>query len=152
MKKVGATGILLEYEDHFPYYGELSSIRNQHHYTQHELQQIVKLIQENELTMIPYIQTYGRMEFILKLKEFAHLRENRKHFQVITPCLNETYDKVIFRMIDQMLEMHGDNFEYIHIGCDEVNFFNEHEACNANLNGTSAPSLAHLNTIQDFFI
>jgi hypothetical protein len=143
LKKVGASGLLIEYEDYFPYSNDLESIKNQNHYTKQEMSQLFALLKESQLKLIPLIQTYGHMEFVLKLKEFAYLREAKQHYQVITPCLNDTYDKVIFKMIDQILELHPEELEYIHIGCDEVYHVNVNSACK-NLN--------FLNTIQDFFI
>jgi hypothetical protein len=144
IKKAGATGVLIEYEDFFPYKSELETIRNQNHYTNQELLQIFNLLGEHKLSLIPLIQTYGHLEFVLKLKQFANLRENSKHYQVITPCSNETYEKVLFRLIDQILEVHPDSLEYIHIGCDEVYHINVNPDCKLNYPG--------LRTVQDFFI
>ena len=141
-KSIGATGVLLEYEDFFPYDKDLESIANQNHYTQSELSQIFALIKEHKLMLIPLIQTYGHLEYVLKLKQYASLREDAKHFNVITPCLNDTYEKVVFRMIDQILYLHPADMQYLHIGCDEVYFVNKNPAC-ATMN---------LHTVQDFFI
>lgn len=143
IKSLGATGVIVEYEDFFPYQNELETIRNQNHYTSTELNKIFQLISENKLTLIPLIQTYGHLEFVLKLKQFAHLREASQHYQVVSPCLNETYDKLLFKMIDQIIDSHPDNLEYIHIGCDEVYHVNVNPACKAQQN---------LKTVQDFFI
>lgn len=143
VKKSGATGLLIEYEDFFPYSNDLESITNQNHYTNGELSQILQLLKEAKLSVIPLVQTYGHLEFVLKLKQFASLREADQHFQVITPCNNDTYDKVIFRMLDQIIESHPDDMQYIHIGCDEVYHINVNPTCK---------SLTHLKTEQDFFI
>ena len=143
LKQIGATGLLIEYEDFFPYKNDLEPIANQNHYTNAELEQIFNLIKSNEMIIVPLIQTYGHLEFVLKLKQYAHLREDEKHFNVITPCLNDTYDTVLYKLIDQMLDTHAEqNIEYIHIGCDEVYFVNKHAACR-NLN---------LSSVEDFFI
>lgn len=142
LKKVGATGLLVEYEDFFPYEGDLESVKNQNHYTKSELDQLFDLIKANELKLIPLVQTYGHLEYVLKLKQYAYLREAKEHFNVITPCLNDTYEKVVFRMMDQILEMHPETLEYIHIGCDEVYFVNRHPDC----------SITKMRSVQDFFI
>ena len=145
IKKLGATGILIEYEDFFPYENELEAIKNQNHYTKQELNLLFDIIIENKLKIIPLMQSYGHLEFVLKLKQFAHLREHKSHFQVITPCLTDTYVKVLFKMIDQILSVHPENVEYLHIGCDEVYHINVNPAC-------SSGSLSHLKTTEDFFI
>ncbi|RNA40912.1 Hexosaminidase D [Brachionus plicatilis] len=143
MKKSGATGVIIEYEDFFPYKDDLESVTNQNHYTNQELKQIFDLLKQNQMSLIPLIQTYGHMEFVLKLKQFSHLRESPEHYQVITPCLNESYSKVLYKMIDQILEIHPEELEYIHIGCDEVFFINQNDACK---------KMPHLQTTKDFFI
>lgn len=143
MKKSGATGVIIEYEDFFPYKDDLESITNQNHYTNQELKQIFDLLKQNQMSLIPLIQAYGHMEFVLKIKEFAHLRESPEHYQVITPCLNESYGKVLFKMIDQILDSHPEELEYIHIGCDEVFFINQNAACK---------KMPHLQSTKDFFI
>jgi hypothetical protein len=141
-KSVGATGVLIEYEDFFPYQNELEGIRNQNHYTHSEIKQLFELLTANKMEIIPLIQTYGHIEFVLKLKQFAYLREDSKHFNVITPCHNDTYEKVVFRMIDQILDIHPEDMSYIHIGCDEVYFVGLHAGCKS----------MGLNSIQDYFI
>ena len=143
IKKSGATGLLIEYEDFFPYSNDLESITNQNHYTNQELAQIFQLLKEYKLSVIPLVQTYGHLEFVLKLKQYANLREAHQHFQVITPCNNDTYDKVIFKMLDQIIESHPDDMEYIHIGCDEVYHINVNPACK---------TMTDLKSEQDFFI
>ena len=146
IKKLGATGVLIEYEDFFPYESDLDVIKNQNHYTKQELNLLFDIISENELKLIPLIQTYGHLEFVLKLKQFAYLRENKLHFQVITPCLADTYEKVLFRMIDQILDSHPKTLDYLHIGCDEVYHINTNPSC------ANSASLSHLKTTEDFFI
>lgn len=143
MKDAGATGVLIEYEDFFPYSSDLESVKNQNHYTNQELTQIFKLLKDYHLTVIPLVQTFGHLEFVLKLKQFAYLRESKQHFQVITPCLNDTYDKVLYKMLDQIIDAHPEDLEYIHIGCDEVYFMNVHPECK-NLDFTTSK--------QDIFI
>lgn len=128
-KRIGATGVLIEYEDFFPYEIDLESIRNQNHYTKQEINQIMKLLKDSNLDVIPLVQTYGHLEFVLKLKQFSHLREDKKHFSAISPCLEDSYEKLLYPMIDQVLENHPEDIGYIHIGCDEVYLMNKNAAC-----------------------
>jgi hypothetical protein len=91
VKKQGATGILLEYEDTFPFTGKLAEAKHGHAYTLEDIKMIRDLIKENGLTLMPLVQTYGHLEWLLKIKSFAHLREDARFPQVITPCLEESY-------------------------------------------------------------
>ena len=91
LKKHGASGLLLEYEDMFPFTGRLAEAKHGHAYTLEDILMIKTLAKENNLTIMPLIQTYGHLEWLLKVKPFAHLREDQNYPQVISPCLNETY-------------------------------------------------------------
>ncbi len=43
------------------------------------------------MEIIPLIQTFGHLEWILKLQEFESYRDDRNYPLVISPCLNATY-------------------------------------------------------------
>jgi hexosaminidase len=58
------------------------------------------------------------LEFVLKLEEFAPLREVPRYMQVLCPTNNES-QVVINDMIDQVMSLHP-NIKYFHIGSDEV--------------------------------
>ncbi len=91
LKEFGATGILLEYEDTFPFEGKLSEAKNGRAYTLNDIKMIKEIAKKSNLYIIPLVQTYGHLEWMLKVKAFAHLRESNQFPQVISPCLNETY-------------------------------------------------------------
>ena len=127
IKQFGATGILLEYEDMFPFEGNLAQAKNGNAYSAEDVNMIIKLAKDNGLKIIPLVQTYGHLEWLLKVEKFAHLREVSEYPQVITPCLEESY-QVIFEMIDQVIKYHSDITEF-HVGCDEVYYKLVHEKC-----------------------
>ncbi len=82
LSKLGATGLLIEYEDMFPYWGPLEIISAKNAYSQETVAKINKLAKENNLEIIPLIQTFGHMEFALKGAEHSHLREVPEQPQV----------------------------------------------------------------------
>lgn len=119
LRQAGANGILLEYEDTFPYAGEL--LRHavaDNAYSLSEIEDIKRLAKENGLEIIPLVQTLGHLEFFLKLEHYRHLREMDEFPQAICPSRNDTYE-LLTNMIDQMLIAHPDS-KWLHIGCDEV--------------------------------
>ena len=59
-----------------------------------EIQFIKKQAEANNLYVIPLVQTYGHLEWVLKLKKFAHLRDSAEFPQVITQCLEESYELI----------------------------------------------------------
>jgi hypothetical protein len=97
LKQLGATGLLIEYEDMFPFTDRLSIIKHGLAYTKDNIHRILQLALRNGLKVMPLLQVYGHLEYVLKLKEFMHLREDSRYPQVITPCLEESY-KLLFGM------------------------------------------------------
>lgn len=118
LASLGATGLLLEYEDMFPYTGKIRNISASNCYTKQDVDTINKLAMKSNLAIIPLVQTFGHLEFLLKLAEFSHLREVPEYPQVICPTHEETLD-VIVDMLDQILIAHPQT-KLIHIGADEV--------------------------------
>ena len=82
MAKLGATGLLVEYEDMFPYSGRLATLAASNAYTVEEIVKLNSLAKENRLEVIPLVQTFGHLEFLLKYHENIHLREVPEQPQV----------------------------------------------------------------------
>ncbi|KAF7269591.1 hypothetical protein GWI33_017368 [Rhynchophorus ferrugineus] len=130
-KNVGATGLLIEYEDMFPYSGILKSISAKNAYTVEEVKGILKFAEDLHLEVIPLIQTFGHMEFALKHKDFAHIREVPESPQALCPSRNASLD-LVRELVSQILDMHPSS-NYLHIGCDEVFEMGECEVCRTEL-------------------
>ncbi|KAI4486939.1 hypothetical protein M0802_012196 [Mischocyttarus mexicanus] len=118
LRKLGATGILIEYEDMFPFDGKIRDISAYNCYNKNDLSIIQSLAEENNLIVIPLIQTFGHLEFILKLDNYKEYREVPRYPQVVCPTYNKTM-QLIHEMIDQVVAAHP-NMKYLHIGADEV--------------------------------
>jgi hypothetical protein len=61
LKKLGATGILLEYEDTFPYTGELQVISAGNAYNRNDIVKLNAAAEANGLEIIPLVQTFGHL-------------------------------------------------------------------------------------------
>ena len=59
LRKWGAQGICMEYEDVFPFEGLLASVKHQQAYTKVEIEKINQLAEANHLDVMPLLQTYG---------------------------------------------------------------------------------------------
>lgn len=101
IRKFGGTGLLLEWEDMFPWSGKLASLAAGNAYTKADVKEIIKMAAANELEVIPLIQTFGHVEFALKLPDFAHLREVQESPQALCPSYNAS-TRFVEQMIDQV--------------------------------------------------
>lgn len=101
IKEYGATGILLEWEDMFPWEDNLRHIAASNAFTRKEAKEILNLARKSKLDVIPAIQTFGHLEFTLKNAEFAHLREVPESPQSLCPSLNASIELVL-EMVDQV--------------------------------------------------
>lgn len=127
LSQLGVTGLLLEYEDMFPYSGRLENISALNAYSVEDVSIINKLAKENHLRIIPLIQIFGHMEFILKLADFKDLREVPSYPEVICPTHKDTAFLLV-TMIQQIVKAHPDS-EMIHIGTDEVEYVGHCKRC-----------------------
>ncbi|KHJ97002.1 hypothetical protein OESDEN_03022 [Oesophagostomum dentatum] len=60
----------------FPYSGNLTQVRRSDSYDVSDIAKINELAARNRLEIIPLVQTFGHMEFVLKHSAFFELREN----------------------------------------------------------------------------
>ena len=102
IKDAGATGVLLEYEDMFPFYGKLNVISASNHYNASDIVNLINTCHHIGLEVIPLVQTFGHMEFILKHKQFSHLRDTSEMPESICACHEEGMN-LITDYIDQVI-------------------------------------------------
>ena len=117
-KSLGADGLLIEYEDMFPWSGELKLLASPNAYSKEQIEKMLKLAKSLKMKVIPLIQTFGHLEFVLKHKEFAKFRADKDITGLVCPINNGSVP-LIKTLIDQIVEMHPRS-EWIHLGGDEV--------------------------------
>ena len=126
-KELGATGVLLEWEDMFPWTGALQVVAASNHYSRKEVKELLEHCASLGLEVIPLVQTFGHLEFVLKHKEFAHLRDVAEMPESVCPCHNDTMS-LVREIIDQVMALHAGALR-LHIGCDEVFHLGECGQC-----------------------
>eukprot|EP01138_Halocafeteria_seosinensis_P010248 gb/GECG01010466.1/.p1 GENE.gb/GECG01010466.1/~~gb/GECG01010466.1/.p1 ORF type:complete len:777 (+),score=84.93 gb/GECG01010466.1/:1-2331(+) len=150
LKQWGCTGLVIEWEDMLPYTGALRCVRNVEHYTKEEVKCILKSAHNAGLDIIPLVQTFGHLEYVLKYPQFAHLREEPDNHMDLCPLAeddNSTQEgeeedatlsldlsvvgakksqaaaSMLRDLISQVIQMHKDAdvpITHVHIGGDEV--------------------------------
>jgi len=123
LKKWGATGLLVEWEDMFPWAGDLSILARPGHYSLLMVGELLRAAELNTLDVVPLIQTFGHMEFVLKHEQFKHLREMEMFPNSMRPVAVDSEEgnvrKLVTEMLRQVVSAHT-NLTTLHIGCDEV--------------------------------
>ncbi|WKY09596.1 hypothetical protein Q1695_002170 [Nippostrongylus brasiliensis] len=116
----GATGILLEWEEMFPWSGQLAAARSSDAYSMSDVRTILKTAKSLNLDIIPLMQTFGHLEWILKLKQFRKYRENDAYPQVL--CLGDEEGVALVKdALNQVIDVHKEfGIKYFHIGADEA--------------------------------
>ncbi|GBP32458.1 Hexosaminidase D [Eumeta japonica] len=104
LRRHGANGLLIEYEDMFPYEGRLVNLSALNRYGKQELTNFLSHARDLGFEIIPLLQTFGHMEFALKLEEYANLRERSDYPDSICPSRAES--KILLsEMIEQVICM-----------------------------------------------
>ncbi|XP_073963219.1 hexosaminidase D-like isoform X2 [Choristoneura fumiferana] len=130
LKDHGTTALLMEYEDMFPFEGALVNLTARNCYKKDELKEFLTFAVQMGLEIIPLVQTFGHMEYALKLREFQHLREDPKYPDSICPSANESQE-LIREILRQVIQFHSTiaPLKHIHIGFDEVYQFRVCDLC-----------------------
>ncbi|NXX28068.1 HEXDC Hexosaminidase, partial [Nicator chloris] len=123
LRALGATGLLLEYEDTFPYAGPLELLQAPHAYSPTELWALLSHARALGLDVVPLLPF--PLQFVLKHRKFAHLREVKALPNALNPHKEESL-ALVKAMIDQVMALHED-LQWFHIGCDEVYYLGEGE-------------------------
>ena len=88
-KEWGATGLLLEWEDTFPYTQSFTAVGSKKEkgkpYSEAEVKHIFQIAKDSGLTIIPLVQSFGHLEFLLKHKDWKCLREVHRYPSSMCP-------------------------------------------------------------------
>uniref|UniRef100_A0A1A8KMQ0 beta-N-acetylhexosaminidase n=1 Tax=Nothobranchius kuhntae TaxID=321403 RepID=A0A1A8KMQ0_NOTKU len=125
--QLGADGLLVEYEDMFPYEGGLQLLQatSQPAYSLKEVLSMQEFAKSKGMEVIPLVQTFGHMEFVLKHRSMWPLREVPHCVGTLNPHKEEGV-KLVMEMLRQVVEQHP-GLSTLHIGADEVYMLGEGE-------------------------
>ncbi|TRZ00228.1 hypothetical protein DNTS_014327 [Danionella cerebrum] len=122
---LGANGLLIEYEDMFPYEGKLKILQStsQPSYSCDEIETIQEAANTRGLEIIPLVQTFGHLEFVLKHEVFRDLREVEYCLGTLNPHKDRGVS-LVQEMMQQVMKLHPES-SFLHIGADEVYMLGE---------------------------
>ena len=130
-----------------PFHFRLELTAHKAHYSLEEVKDFVAYCENLGLEVIPLVQTFGHLEFVLKHEEFSYLRDVEEMPESICPCHEDTMS-VIRDIVDQVMAVHP-KASYLHIGCDEVYHLGECQPCAANMTGRNEIFLNHVSNVAN---
>lgn len=113
----GINLLLVEYEDTFPYAFD-TAVRASTAYSPADIGRIVSTCKSLNVHIVPLVQTFGHLEFVLRHPRYSDLAQTAGSVQSIDPTLPES-PELVLRMIDELLAAHPD-IRWLHLGGDEV--------------------------------
>ncbi|KAG7169149.1 Hexosaminidase D-like 3 [Homarus americanus] len=125
--RAGATGVLLEWEDMFPFSGALANLSARNAYTHEEVKHIATAAKTAGLTMVHLMQSLGHLEYALKLPQWVMLREGESPAEAC-PSHPGTA-RLVIEAVNQLMEAVPTSI--IHIGADEVFTLAQCKRCQA---------------------
>ncbi|KAL0811369.1 hypothetical protein ABMA28_009778 [Loxostege sticticalis] len=130
LKEHGVNSLLMEYEDMFPYEGKLLNLSAENCYKKPDLKRFLSTAIGSGFEIIPLVQTFGHLEYALKLSEFQHLREMPLYPDSICPSKEESM-AFLKHLLEQVMDFHNaiSPLKHIHIGCNELYHVNKCEHC-----------------------
>ncbi|XP_052392236.1 hexosaminidase D-like [Carassius gibelio] len=152
LSSLGANGILLEYEDMFPYEGELSILKSSFAYSPEDIEEMKSLAKRHTLELIPLVQVFGHMEFVLKHEKYFKLREVETFPNSLNSLAPGSLD-LVQDMLTQVMKKHPEA-KWFHIGADEVRGLGESDDSKrwleANNRDTGKLFLNHVTSVGRF--
>lgn len=121
--------LVIEYEDKLP-----RSRKEFCHPTQaltpEQHAQLLKTAHDHFIDIIPLQQSFGHLEYALKLPEYQYLRELPETPGEMCPLREGSYE-LAASLIEETARLHPDS-RYLHLGCDEVWSLGQSPECRAS--------------------
>jgi len=135
--------VLVEWEDTWPWRID-PGLRSPRGYTPEQVNVIAERCRTLGIALVPQVQSLGHMENVLRLPQYAHLREVPERTDCLNP-LAEGAGELIAAMVDELLDALPDTC-WLHLGGDEAWTFGQHPqtAAYVQQHGEAALFLHHI--------
>ena len=110
----GITGLLIEWEDAFPYSGPLEFLKGPDAYSLSEVEELLRAASALGLAVVPLVQCAGHLEFALKHPQLAHLRESPQHSIADLCPLHSGAWALVRQMVGQVVGVHAHAQHHYH--------------------------------------
>lgn len=117
--------LVVEYEDKLP--RDRNEFCHKEAWTKEQLSRFLKTARDHFIEIIPLQQSFGHLEYALKLPQYRGLRETLAAPGEMCPLRDDAYE-LAASLIEETAAAHPDS-RYIHLGCDEVWSLGESPEC-----------------------
>ena len=151
LAQFGATGVVIEWENLFPYRCVADAICDQA-YTPQQVSMVLDECQRLGIMAIPLVQILGHLQWLLSQPAYAGLREFPQRDQQIRACDSRVWE-LLGLIIQELLDTHTDA-EFMHLGADEASLLSriDRPDCSAKREGPSGVFARHLAPLFDQLI
>ncbi|WP_020615077.1 glycoside hydrolase family 20 zincin-like fold domain-containing protein [Paenibacillus daejeonensis] len=142
-------GLLVEYEDKFPFQSYPELVHPKHALTSAQLAELLETAHEYYIEVIPLQQSFGHLEYVLRYDQYKHLRETETSTGELCPSQAASYE-LVTGLLEEIINRHPDA-RYVHLGCDEVYSLCECPVCIERFDGIRERAfIAFLNQLIGF--
>jgi len=117
---------LIEYENRIRL-ESLPGVEAADAFTHDEVREIVRYAEENGIRVIPLLQSFGHLEYLLNNPAYRKYSESQTDFSQLCPLNDEVFE-LWKKAFDEIRSLHPDS-EYFHIGGDETRQLGKCPAC-----------------------
>lgn len=126
LRQLRYNAVLIEYENRIRLHS-LPGAAAADAFTHDEVREIIGCAEKNGIQVIPLLQSFGHLEYLLQLPAYRRYSESQTDFSQFCP-LNEDAFKLWKKAFDEMLSLHPES-QYFHIGGDETRQLGKCPAC-----------------------
>ena len=108
---------------------------------------MLEVARENFIDIIPLQQSFGHLEYVLKLPEYQHLREIPEAPGEMCPLREGAYE-LAASLLEETARLHPDS-RYLHLGCDEVWSLGQSDECKASGKSRGRIAIEYINRLAE---
>ena len=117
LRQLRYNAVLIEYENRIRL-DSLPGVAVDDAFTHDEVREIVRFAEENGIKVIPLLQSFGHLEYLLGNPAYRKYSESQTVFSQLCPLNDEAFE-LWKKAFDEVRSLHPDS-EYFHIGGDET--------------------------------
>lgn len=138
--------LVIEYEDKLPR-ARKDLCHPTDALTPEQHRRLLEVARENFIDIIPLQQTFGHLEYVLKLPEYQHLREIPEAPGEMCPLREGAYE-LAASLLEETARLHPDS-RYLHLGCDEVWSLGQSDECKASGKSRGRIAIEYINRLAE---